>query len=88
MRPKHLDGSPFISFQPEYCTGQKIENISDSGGKPDNLRIRRWRPWHFACAPTFVVGMGNRVVTRPFEPGTPFDFLLCYFPMREALTSS
>lgn len=89
IRPEHLDGTPFISFQPGSYTGQKIEKIFDSYDINPNVVLTA------AASPTvcefvagglgislvhplFVAGMGGRIVTRPFEPGTPFDFLLCY----------
>jgi DNA-binding transcriptional LysR family regulator len=28
--------------------------------------------------PLFIAGLEKRVITRPFEPVIPFDFLLCF----------
>ncbi|MBD8665649.1 LysR family transcriptional regulator [Rhizobium sp. CFBP 8752] len=96
VRPENLDKKPFISFLPGSYTGQKIEKIfSRYNVAPDIVLTAAASPTvcEFVAAglgvslvhPLFIAGMGSRVVTRPFEPGTAFDFLLCY--LRDARSS-
>lgn len=89
VRPENLNKTPFISFQPGSYTGQKIEKIfSNYDVAPNIVLTAAASPTvcEFVAAglgislvhPLFIAGMGSRIVTRPFEPGTSFDFLLCY----------
>ena len=89
IRPKHLDGVPFISFNPTSYTAQKIAGLFDKHDVSANIVLTADvtpTVCQFVAAglgvslvhPLFVAGMEDRVVVRPFEPATPFDFLLCY----------
>ncbi|WCK80107.1 LysR substrate-binding domain-containing protein [Agrobacterium fabrum] len=89
VRPENLNKMPFVSFQPGSYTGQKIDKVLSSYDiAPDIVLTAAASPTvcEFVAAglgvslvhPLFIAGMGSRIVTRPFEPGTPFDFLLCY----------
>lgn len=93
IRPEHLHGTPFISFQPASYTGQKIEKVlNEYRVTPKIVLTAATSPTvcEFVAAgsgislvhPLFIAGMEHRLVTRPFEPGTSFDFSLCY--LREA----
>ncbi|MBW9081154.1 LysR family transcriptional regulator [Rhizobium pusense] len=93
IRPEDLNGTSFISFQPGSYTGQKIERIfANYDVSPNIVLTAAASPTvcEFVAGglgislvhPLFIAGLGSRIVTRPFEPGTPFDFLLCY--MRDA----
>ncbi|MDP9840397.1 DNA-binding transcriptional LysR family regulator [Neorhizobium huautlense] len=89
IRPEHLDRTPLISFQPGSYTGQKIEKIFDSYSIDPNIVLTAAASptvCEFVAGglgislvhPLFVAGMEGRIAVRPFEPGIPFDFLLCY----------
>ena len=97
IRPEHLDKTPFVSFQAGSYTGQKIEKIFDNYKiDPHIVLTAAASPTvcEFVAAglgislvhPLFIAGIENRVVARPFEPGTPFDFLLCF--LREARSAN
>jgi DNA-binding transcriptional LysR family regulator len=89
IQPQHLNKTPFISFQPWSYTGQKIEKIFESYQIDSNIALTASTSstvCEFVAAglgislvhPLFIAGMEERVIARPFEPGTPFDFLLCF----------
>jgi DNA-binding transcriptional LysR family regulator len=89
IRPKHLDGIPFIAFDDDSYTGQKIAGIFAKNGLRSNVVMNAsLNPTvcGFVAAglgislvhPLFIAGMENVIVARPFEPATPFDFLLCH----------
>lgn len=89
IRPQHLDRIPFISFQPGSYTGQRIEKVFGSYSiDPHVVLTAAASPTvcEFVAGglgvslvhPLFIAGMEDRIVARPFEPGIPFDFLLCY----------
>ena len=89
VRPKHLSGVPFVSFTVESYTGQIIANMFEKHNVNANVVLTATAGstvCQFVAAglgvslshPLFIAGVENRVVTRPFEPVIPFDFLLCF----------
>ena len=89
VRPEHLNGVPFVSFNANSYTGQTIARIFEKYNVNANIVLTadvNPTVCHFVAAglgvslvhPLWLAGMENLVVTRPFEPATPFDFLLCY----------
>jgi len=89
IRPEHLDGTPFVSFNVDSYTGQKIAGIFQRFGVRANIVLTaNVTPTvcQFVAAglgvslvhPLFLAGIEDAVVARPFEPATMFDFLLCY----------
>ena len=89
IRPKHLHDTPFVSFNPESYTGQKIASLFEKYDVTANIVLTASvnpTVCQFVAAglgvslvhPLFIAGMERNVVARPFEPATPFDFLLCY----------
>ena len=88
IRPKHLDGISFISFDESY-TARKVAGIFESSGMRANIVMTASLTptvCQFVAAglgvslvhPLFVVGMEHRLVARPFEPAAAFNFLLCH----------
>ena len=89
IRPKHLDGMPFVSFDDESYTSQSIERVLEACNvKANVVLMASINPTvcHFVAAglgvslvhPLFIFGMEKALVARPFEPAMPFDFLLCF----------
>ena len=89
VRPEHLNGIPFISFSVDSYTGQKIASIFEKYKVNANIVLTAdVNPTlcQFVAAglgislvhPLFIAGMEKLLVARPFEPATPFDFLLCF----------
>ncbi len=88
IRPKHLDGAPFIAFDESY-TERKVASIFESSRMRANVVMTASLTptvCRFVAAglgislvhPLFVAGMEHLLVARPFEPATPFNFLLCH----------
>lgn len=88
IEPGDLDDEPFISFDPESFTGQRV------GSMFSTCRVRRNIVLVVTVAPTLcefvaaglgvslvhplmVSGFQQRLVVRRFEPEIPFDFQLC-----------
>jgi len=89
IRPKHLSGIPFVSFTLESYTGQTIAAIFEKYKVNANVVLSATAGstvCQFVAAglgislvhPLFIAGMEKRIAARPFEPVTPFDFLLCF----------
>ena len=89
IRPEHLHGVPFVAFTDESYTGQRIAGLFERHQVAANVVLTAsLNPTvcQFVAAglgislvhPLFIAGMERQVVVRPFEPATPFDFLLCY----------
>lgn len=89
VRPKHLSGIPFVSFTLESYSGRKIASIFEKYGVSANVVLTATMGstvCQFVAAglgvslvhPLFIAGIEKLVVARPFEPVTPFDFLLCF----------
>jgi DNA-binding transcriptional LysR family regulator len=89
IRPKNLSGVPFVSFTTESYTGQKIASIFEQHSVNANVVLTATAGstvCQFVAAglgisivhPLFIAGLEKRIVARPFEPVTPFDFLLCF----------
>jgi DNA-binding transcriptional LysR family regulator len=89
VRPENLSGIPFVSFTIESYTGQKIASLFEKHKVDANIVLTATvgtTVCQFVAAglgislvhPLFLTGMEDRMVARPFEPVTPFDFLLCY----------
>lgn len=89
IRPEHLDDVPFISFSPETYTGQKVTSMFEryrvnanvvltADANPTVSQFVAGGLGVSLVHPLFVAGMEKQIVTRPFEPAIPLDFLLCY----------
>jgi DNA-binding transcriptional LysR family regulator len=89
VRPKHLSGIPFVSFTVDSYSGQKIASLFEKYNVNANVVLTATvgsTVCQFVAAgvgislihPLFIAGMESLVVARPFEPVTPFDFLLCF----------
>jgi len=89
LQPKDFENVPFISFKADSYTGQKIGQIFEKYSVTANLVLTADASptvCEFVAAglgvsivhPLFIAGMEDRLTVRPFEPATPFDFLICY----------
>jgi DNA-binding transcriptional LysR family regulator len=87
VRAADLDGLPFVSFDPESASGQRIvAAFRDQGAQPQIVLIANIAPTlcAFVAAgqgvslvhPIMAEGFGDRVVVRPFEPSIPYSFQL------------
>lgn len=89
VRPEHLHDLPFISFNVDSHTGQKIASLFEKHQVRANIVLTadvNPTVCQFVAAglgislvhPLFIADMENQLVARPFEPAIPFDFLLCF----------
>lgn len=89
IHPEHLNDIPFVSFNVASHTGQKIASTFEKYNVSANVVLTadvNPTVCQFVAAglgislvhPLFVAGVEELVVVRPFEPATPFDFLLCF----------
>jgi DNA-binding transcriptional LysR family regulator len=88
IKPKDLHGTPFISFDPESHTGQRIAPVLDAHDVHTNVvLVANVAPTlcEFVAAglgvslvhPLMVSGMQDRLAVRRFEPAVQLDFQLC-----------
>lgn len=88
VQPADLDGLPFVSFDPESLTGQRIvAALAERRSRPDVVLVASVAPTlcEFVAAgqgvslvhPLMVEGFGERLIVRRFEPAIPYDFRLC-----------
>jgi DNA-binding transcriptional LysR family regulator len=88
VRPADLDGLPFVSFDPETLTTQRVDTMfAEHGVRPHVALVATVAPTlcEFVAAglgvslvhPLMVEGFGDRLVVRRFEPSIPYDFQLC-----------
>ena len=88
VKPKDLHGMPFISFDPESHTGQRVAPMFvENGVQPNTVMVANVAPTlcEFVAAglgvslvhPLMVSGMQDRLAVRRFEPAVPLDFQLC-----------
>jgi DNA-binding transcriptional LysR family regulator len=86
--PKDLDGAPFISFQPESHTNQRITSVLMAhDAVPKTVMVVNVAPTlcEFVAAgagvslvhPLIVSGMREKLAIRRFEPEIQLDFQLC-----------
>ncbi len=89
IRPAHLRGVPFVSFDDASHTAQTVARLferHDVGASIVLMADVNPTLCQFVAAglgvslvhPLFIAGMEDRLVARPFEPATPIDFLLCF----------
>lgn len=89
VRPEHLAGLPFVSFDPGSYTGQKIAALFERQGVEPKVVLTAYvnpTVCMFVAAglgvslvhPLFLAGMEEQLVARPFSPEIPFDFQLCF----------
>lgn len=87
--PTDLDDLPFVSFDPESFSGQRIATMFDAYKVRTNIvLVANVSPTlcEFVSAglgvslvhPLMVSGFRDRLVVRRFEPEIPFDFQLCH----------
>jgi DNA-binding transcriptional LysR family regulator len=88
IKPKDLDHEPFVSFDPESYTGQRIAPIFQTHNVHANIvLVANVAPTlcEFVSAglgvslvhPLMVSGMQGRLAVRRFEPAVQLDFQLC-----------
>jgi DNA-binding transcriptional LysR family regulator len=88
IKPKNLDGAPFISFDPESYTGQRIAPVLEEHHVHANVvLVANVSPTlcEFVAAglgvslvhPLMVSGIQDRLAVRRFEPAIQLDFQLC-----------
>ena len=86
--PADLDNVPFVSFDPESFTGQRVGSMfATHRVRPNIVLVVTIAPTlcEFVAAglgvslvhPLMISGFQKRVVARRFEPEIPFDFQLC-----------
>jgi len=88
VTPQDLVGAPFISFDPESHTSQRVVSTLDAHGvEPNTVMVVNVSPTlcEFVAAgvgvslvhPLIVGGMRDRLAIRRFEPTIQLDFHLC-----------
>jgi DNA-binding transcriptional LysR family regulator len=88
IRPNDLDDVPFISFDPESYTGQRIAPVFETYSVRANIvLVANVSPTlcEFVAAglgvslvhPLMASGMQDRLAVRRFEPAVQLDFQLC-----------
>lgn len=88
IKPKDLDREPFVSFDPESYTGQRVAPVFEAHGVQANtVLVANVSPTlcEFVAAglgvslvhPLMVSGMQHRLAVRRFEPAVRLDFQLC-----------
>ncbi len=89
IRPRDLADVPFVSFDPEGVTGQRIgAMLAEHGIRPNitlvanvSLTLCEFVASGAGVAldhPVMASGFRDRIVMRRFEPATSSDFLLCH----------
>lgn len=89
IRPDDLNDVPFIGFNTETYTGQKVSEMFETYDVRSNIVLTadsNSTLSHFVAAglgvslvhPLFIAGVEKQVVVRPFEPTIPLDFLVCF----------
>jgi DNA-binding transcriptional LysR family regulator len=87
--PQDLAATPFVSFDPESSTGQRIAAMFAAHAiRPPIAVVANTAPTvcEFVAAgtgvslvhPLMISGYHDRFVFRPFEPATTLGFLLCH----------
>ena len=88
VRPADLAGVPFVAFDPESHTSQRVSGALQAHGVvPETVMVANVSPTlcEFVAAgvgvslvhPLIVGGMRERLAIRPFEPVVHLDFQLC-----------
>ena len=88
VRAADLDGTPFVSFDPESTIGRRIHQMfAEQGVRPEVKLISNVASTlcGFVAAghgvslvhPLMIDGYAGEIVVRPFEPSIPVDFWLC-----------
>lgn len=91
IKPRDLDGIPFVSFNPETFAGLHVEEMfRASGFTPEVVLVANVGPsvCEFVAAghgvslvhPLMMHGMQHRLAVRPFKPDILFNFQLCHSP--------
>jgi DNA-binding transcriptional LysR family regulator len=89
IRPENLHDVPFVAFNTETYTGQKVASMFESYNVRTHVVLTadsNSTLCHFVAAglgvslvhPLFIAGVEKQVVVRPFEPTIPLDFLVCF----------
>ncbi len=89
IEPEHLAGLPFISFDPNSHTGQKIATLFEQHRVEPNIVLTAYvnpTVCMFVAAglgvslvhPLFLAGLEEQVLVRPFSPAVPFDVQVCF----------
>jgi DNA-binding transcriptional LysR family regulator len=88
IEPPDLVGVPFISFDPESHTGQRVAAVFETYGiQPHTVLVANISPTlcEFVASglgvslvhPLLASGLQNRLAIRRFQPDVMFDFQLC-----------
>jgi DNA-binding transcriptional LysR family regulator len=88
VRPRDLEGVPFVSFDPESYTSRRVAQILDKHGvTPEIAMIVNVSPTlcEFVAAgvgvslvhPLIVGGLRDKIAIRRFKPDVQLDFQLC-----------
>lgn len=88
VRPADLNGLPFVSFDLDSFTGQRVTAMAkEQGVRLNVVLVANVAPalCEFVAAgqgvslvhPLMAKGFGDRLVVRRFEPAIPYDFRLC-----------
>ena len=89
IRPEHLKSVPFVAFDLDSYTGQKVDGVlQDHAVKPDVVITADAVATVTECVsaglgvslvyPLFVAGIENRFAIRPFMPNAPMDQFISY----------
>jgi DNA-binding transcriptional LysR family regulator len=89
IHPEHLDGVPFVAFNPDTYTGQKVASMFEehkvnanvvltADANPTLCQFVAGGLGVSLVHPLFIAGMEQLFVARPFAPAIPLDFLLCF----------
>jgi DNA-binding transcriptional LysR family regulator len=84
-----LDGLPFVSYDLESASGQRVAAMFvEQGIRHNVVLVANVAPTlcEFVAAgqgvslvhPLMAAGFGERLIVRPFEPSVPYDFRLCH----------
>lgn len=89
IRPEHLKGVRFVAFDLDSQTGQKVDGVFKEYNVDAKvvittdavISVSEFVAGGLGVAlvyPLFFYGMGNRIISRPFEPKAPLDQYLSY----------
>lgn len=89
IRPENLSNVPFVAFNTDTYTGQKVASMFEKYSVRSRIVLTadsNSTLCHFVAAglgvslvhPLFIAGVEKQVVVRPFEPIIPLDFLVCF----------
>jgi len=89
IRPEHLHELAFVSYNLDSYTWQRVSSLATLYDVSPNVvlsanassSVRQFVAAGLGVSlvhPLIIAGMEDRIIARPFEPATPFGFLICY----------